>query len=98
MFSSLALYSSKKYFSISLALKKAQNEFKKENYTIVIYDSYRPSKAVEFFMEWINSKDDSQKEKHFPYVSKDRFVEEGYVAKKSGHSKGSTVDMTLIKS
>ena len=38
-----------------------------------------------------------QKEKHFPYVSKDRFVEEGYVAKKSGHSKGSTVDMTLIK-
>lgn len=48
-------------------------------------------------MEWINSKDDSQKEKHFPHVSKDRFVEEGYVAKKWGHSKGSTVDMTLIK-
>lgn len=79
------------------ALKKAQDEFKKDNYSIVIYDAYRPQKAVEHFMSFINSTDESQKDRHYPYVTKDRFVKEGYVADKSGHSKGSTLDMTLIK-
>lgn len=79
------------------ALKKAQDEFIKDGYLIVIYDSYRPQKAVEHFMRWINSTNDTERLKHYPYVSKDRFVKEGYVASKSGHSKGSTVDMTLIK-
>ena len=63
----------------------------------MIYDAYRPQKAVEHFMRWINSTEDTQKDKHYPYVSKDRFVKEGYVASRSGHSKGSTLDMKIIK-
>ncbi|WGL58993.1 M15 family metallopeptidase [Pigmentibacter sp. JX0631] len=80
------------------ALKCAQQKFNKDNYSIVVYDAYRPQTAVNFFMKW--SKDLKEQEKKswfYPRVDKVKVFELGYVASKSGHSRGSTVDISLIK-
>lgn len=80
------------------ALKKAQEEFKKRGYSIVIYDAYRPQQAVDHFVRWSEDiKDQVKKGQYYPRVDKANVFELGYVAKKSGHSRGSTVDITLIK-
>lgn len=79
------------------ALVAVQEELKKADYELVVYDGYRPQHAVDEFMRW--SKDDSQtkKEYYYPYVDKKRVFELGYVAEKSGHSRGSTFDLSIIK-
>lgn len=80
------------------ALAQAQKKFKEDGYSILIYDAYRPQKAVTYFMDWIkNQPDEERKQYHFPRVDKKDLVNQGYVAEKSGHSKGSTLDMTIIK-
>ena len=65
---------------------------------MVIYDAYRPQDAVNHFMRWSEDpSDQTKKEEYYPRVDKAKVFELGYVAKKSGHSRGSTVDLTLIK-
>jgi len=83
----------------AIALSKAQKEFNKQNYCILVYDAYRPQCAVDFFVQWIKSMPDEQRNKPFfyPRVDKRTFIEQGYVASKSGHSRGSTLDMTVIE-
>ena len=79
------------------ALKKAQEEFKKDGYCLVVYDAYRPQQAVNHFMRWSKDiKDQAKKAQYFPHVDKSHVFELGYVAEHSGHSRGSTVDVTLI--
>lgn len=80
------------------ALKKVQEEVKKDGYSLVVYDGYRPQKAVDNFWEWAKDiKDQPKKKQYYPRVDKAKVFDLGYVAKKSGHSRGSTVDLTLIK-
>lgn len=80
------------------ALKCAQKKFQKDNYSIVVYDAYRPQTAVNFFMKWSKDvKEQSKKSWFYPRIDKNKVFEFGYVAEKSGHSRGSTVDITLIK-
>lgn len=80
------------------ALKNVQSEVKKDGYSLVIYDAYRPQEAVNHFMEWSEDiNDQSKKEAYYPRVDKDKVFNLGYVARKSGHSRGSTVDLTIIK-
>lgn len=80
------------------ALKCAQKKFNKDNYSIVVYDAYRPQTAVNFFMTWSKDiKDQAKKTWFYPRVDKSKVFELGYVAEKSGHSRGSTVDISLIK-
>ncbi len=80
------------------ALKKVQEEVKKDGYCLVVYDAYRPQQAVSHFVRWGKDVNDScKKSYYYPYVSKKDVFELGYVAYKSGHSRGSTVDITLIK-
>lgn len=80
------------------ALKKAQTIFKSKGYSILIYDSYRPQTAVNEFVSWITtSEDQRRKMQHYPRVDKKDLIQKGYVADKSGHSKGSTVDLTIFK-
>lgn len=80
------------------ALKKVQEDVKKDGYCLVVYDAYRPQQAVDHFMRWSKDvKDQAKKEYYYPRVDKARVFELGYVAEKSGHSRGSTVDLTLIK-
>jgi D-alanyl-D-alanine dipeptidase len=82
----------------ALALKNVQEELMPKGYSLLIYDAYRPQKAVNNFIVWSQNNDQKMKESYFPYVDKEKVFELGYVAKKSGHSRGSTVDLTLIKS
>ena len=80
------------------ALKKAQAEFKKDGYCLVVYDAYRPQQAVDHFMRWSeNIKDQAKKSQYYPRIDKAKVFELGYVAKRSGHSRCSTVDITIIK-
>jgi D-alanyl-D-alanine dipeptidase len=82
----------------ALALKKVQEDLKKDGYCLVVYDAYRPQQAVNHFMRWSEDGKDTLKEQHYyPRVAKDKVFDEGYVAKRSGHSRGSTVDLTIIR-
>ena len=79
------------------ALLKAQERFEKDGFCLVIYDAYRPQSAVNDFMQWSRSSSDQlMKIWFYPRVDKSRVFELGYVAEKSGHSRGSTVDISLI--
>lgn len=79
------------------ALKRAQTEFKQLGYGIKVFDAYRPQRAVDDFMQWIKAENDTlMKHEYYPQLDKKKLVPQGYIAKKSGHSRGSTLDLTLI--
>lgn len=64
----------------------------------MIYDSYRPQKCVDRFVEWsLDDEDDSERAKYYPVVDKASLFDLGYIASKSGHTRGSTVDLSIIK-
>ena len=79
------------------ALKLASDEFIKLGYRLKIYDAYRPQMAVDHFVRWAKDVDD-QRMKHvfYPGIPKDKLFELGFIAEHSGHSRGSTVDLTLF--
>lgn len=79
------------------ALKSVQEELNASGLGLKVYDCYRPKRAVEDFVAWSKVFDDQlTKAEFYPNVDKKDFFELGYVAKKSGHSRGSTVDVTII--
>jgi len=79
------------------ALKAVSDDVMAQGYRLKIYDAYRPQKAVDHFMRWAENLDDTRMKKYFyPEIEKSRIIPEGYVAVKSGHSRGSTVDLTLF--
>lgn len=81
------------------ALKKAQGIFQKDGYEIVVYDAYRPTIAVDDFVTWSkDSTDQKMKNFFYPNENKNNLFERGYLATKSGHSRGSTVDISIISS
>lgn len=80
------------------ALKNVQEDVKKDGYSLVVYDAYRPQEAVNHFMRWSKEVEDQRMCSHYyPRVDKADVFKLGYVAERSGHSRGSTVDLTLIK-
>lgn len=82
----------------ALQLAKAQITANKMGYSLKIYDCYRPQRAVKAFYQWSQTADDKTLKKLFyPREDKSRLFDEGYIALFSGHSRGSTVDLTLVK-
>jgi len=80
------------------ALHKAQTNLLRKGYTLKVYDCYRPQRAVNHFVRWAEDLDDqAMKDEFYPNVDKTRLFEDGYIAEKSGHSRGSTMDLTLVK-
>lgn len=79
------------------ALAIAAADLRKQGYRLLIWDSYRPQKAVDNFVRWINDPEDSGDKAFYPELKKSDLVKGGYIAEKSGHTRGSTVDLTLIK-
>ncbi|MGB8467907.1 MAG: M15 family metallopeptidase [Candidatus Babeliales bacterium] len=80
------------------ALKKAQEALQLLGYELVVYDGGRPQRSVDHFVRWSEERTMPLTEnKYLPRVPKNRVFELGYVDKKSGHSRGSTVDLTIIK-
>ncbi len=78
-------------------LKKIQLELEKKNLGLKIYDAYRPQKAVNHFVKWAKNLNDTiNKEEFYPNVKKKNLFKEEYIASRSGHSRGSTVDLTIV--
>lgn len=80
----------------ALALKKAADEIRKRGLCFRIYDAYRPQKAVDHFVRWAKDLGDTRMKKwYYPDISKQDIFPLGFIAEHSGHSRGSTVDLTL---
>ncbi|WP_326695249.1 M15 family metallopeptidase [Streptomyces sp. NBC_01387] len=80
------------------ALHRAQTKLLRQGYSLKVYDCYRPQRAVDHFVRWAKDLDDEKmKAEFYPRVDKSRLFADGYIAEKSGHSRGSTMDLTLVK-
>ena len=79
------------------ALERAQKDLRDEGYTLKVYDCYRPRRAVAHFARWAENGSRTMKREFYPRVSKHRLFDLGYIAHRSGHSRGSTVDLTLVR-
>ncbi len=80
------------------ALHKAQKELLRKGYSLKVYDCYRPQRAVDHFVRWAKDLDDqAMKAEFYPRVDKTRLFDDGYIAAKSGHSRGSTMDLTVVR-
>ncbi|WP_442480683.1 M15 family metallopeptidase [Streptomyces kutzneri] len=80
------------------ALHRAQVSLLRQGYSLKVYDCYRPQRAVDHFVRWAEDLgDERRKAEFYPRVDKSRLFEDGYIAKKSGHSRGSTMDVTLVR-
>jgi zinc D-Ala-D-Ala dipeptidase len=79
------------------ALSRAQDELREQGYTLKVYDCYRPQRAVDHFVRWSQNGSQRMKREFYPRVDKARVFDLGYIARRSGHSRGSTVDLTLVK-
>lgn len=79
------------------ALKAVSNEMNVMGYRLKIFDAYRPATAVKHFVLWgIEDLDQRMKTFFYPDLEKQSLFELGYIASKSSHSRGSTVDLTLL--
>lgn len=79
------------------ALKNVQESLKKQQLGIKIFDAYRPQRAVDHFRRWARNLNDTlMKSQFYPNVAKKDLFRLEYIATKSRHSSGSTVDITLI--
>ena len=79
------------------ALIKAQQTLLKQGLSLKIFDAYRPQQAVNNFVRWAKVLEDTlMKRTYYPNVPKSTLFKRGYIASKSGHSRGSTVDLTIV--
>ncbi|MDQ0954082.1 D-alanyl-D-alanine dipeptidase [Streptomyces phaeochromogenes] len=80
------------------ALHQAQQRLLRQGYSLKVYDCYRPQRSVDHFVRWAKDlEDQAMKGEFYPNVDKTRLFEDGYIAEKSGHSRGSTMDLTIVK-
>ena len=79
------------------ALKAVSNEMNVKGYRLKVFDAYRPATAVKHFVMWgIEDLDQRMKPFFYPDLEKQELFKQGYIASKSSHSRGSTVDLTLL--
>jgi zinc D-Ala-D-Ala dipeptidase len=82
--------------ALCTALEHARDEAASRGFGLLLWDGYRPQRAVDCFLRWAKQSEDGRtKRRHYPRISRAEMFERGYVAAKSGHSLGSTVDLTL---
>jgi D-alanyl-D-alanine dipeptidase len=82
--------------SLCAALEKARDKAGSLGFGLLLWDGYRPQRAVDCFVRWSQQPEDGRtKSRHYPDIGRTDMFEKGYVATLSGHSRGSTVDVTL---
>lgn len=80
------------------ALAGVQADAEAKGYSLLFLDCYRPQRAVTEFVRWVGDREDQKmKNLFYPDEDKTRLIERGYIDARSGHSRGSTVDLTLIR-
>lgn len=92
-------YSNKLILTIesARALKLVHEALQEQNLCLKVYDGYRPQEAVNHFIKWARDLNDTiNKQNFYPNVKKRNLFKEEYIATRSGHSRGSTVDLTII--
>ena len=78
------------------ALANVQAELRLMGLSLKVYDCYRPQRAVDHFVAWAKDVNDlKMKREFYPQVDKSNLFRDGYIAEKSGHTRGSTVDLTI---
>lgn len=83
--------------SAASALKAVQEELGIFGLGLLVFDAYRPQQAVNDFVNWAKDLEDIKgKSEYYPNVNKSDLFKEGYIAERSGHTRGSTVDLTLV--
>lgn len=80
---------------VAEALAKVELTLNTSGYALIIFDCYRPTIAVADFMRWAKNSDTSTKAQYYPNLDKSTLVPD-YIAEKSGHSKGATLDLGLL--
>ena len=78
------------------ALALVNQDMRAKGLRLVLYDGYRPQRAVDHFVRWAESTDESMRAAFYPDVDKRDLFDRGFIARRSGHSRGSTVDLTLL--
>jgi len=78
------------------ALAAVQAEVERDGLSLKVYDCYRPQRAVDHFARWAAGPDETMKLAFYPTEPKGSLFARGYIARRSGHSRGSTVDLTLV--
>jgi len=80
------------------ALDRAREEAASLGFGLLLWDGYRPQRAVDSFLRWAKQPEDGRtKPRHYPNIDRAEMFVQGYVATRSGHSRGSTVDLTLYQ-
>lgn len=80
------------------ALARVQQDLAPFGLGLKVFDAYRPQRAVDHFVRWARDLQDVRMQaRYYPRVDKSRLFVEGYIADRSGHSRGSTVDLTLVE-
>jgi D-alanyl-D-alanine dipeptidase len=83
--------------ALCAALARAGREAASDGFGLLLWDGYRPQRAVDCFLRWAERPDDGHtKPRHYPNIDKGEMFERGYVATRSGHSRGSAVDLTIF--
>jgi len=83
--------------ALCAALEVARDRAAAHGFGLLLWDGYRPQRAVDAFLRWSEAPEDGRtKARHYPRLSRREVVARGYVARRSGHSRGSTVDLTLV--
>jgi len=78
------------------ALELARDSATIHGFGVLLWDGYRPQRAVDSFLRWSREREDgARKARHYPHIDRSELFDLGYVAARSGHSRGSTVDLTL---
>ncbi|MFC7549607.1 D-Ala-D-Ala dipeptidase VanX [Plantactinospora sp. GCM10030261] len=84
--------------ALCAALVQAQEKAATLDFGLLVWDGYRPQRAVDRFVRWSRQPEDGRtKPRHYPHLDRPQMFERGYVAASSGHSRGSTVDLTLYR-
>jgi zinc D-Ala-D-Ala dipeptidase len=79
------------------ALARVQARLRPFGLGLKVFDGYRPQRAVDDFVRWSREPDDpASKAEFYPDVPKEKVIPLGYVASRSSHSRGSTVDLTIV--
>lgn len=82
--------------ALCAALGRAQECAESLGFGLVLWDGYRPQRAVDSFLRWSRQPEDGRtKPRHYPNIDRTGMVDQGYVAARSGHTRGSAVDLTL---